>query len=232
VDCHRIPAPVGMYNLGNTCFMSAILHCLIHCVPLQKYFLSYVGHHHLACNIYRTMSVKPATTNLRDSPAKTKAKLKTVCLACELDKLFLRYMGSAKGIDLLSIVDTSASRVTTSTTVVEADVANTKKDRVVIQGNPLLTAEMLAASWKCGGMNHLAGYEQRDAHEFLHGFLETLGQHMRQYRDRVRMSIHAIQTSKPFVNAEHKTNGGKSFFIRHCCTLLCFQLMHLLLKSR
>jgi hypothetical protein len=34
---------------------------------------------------------------------------------------------------------------------------------------------MLTAVWRCGGMSHLAGYDQRDAHEFLHGFLEIMG---------------------------------------------------------
>jgi ubiquitin carboxyl-terminal hydrolase 22/27/51 len=207
-DRHRIPAPVGLYNLGNTCFMSAILHCLIHCVPLQQYFIRDVGHHHLACQMYRTVNTKPVVANARDSSAKAKAKLKTVCLACEMDKMFLRYMGSALGIDLLSIVDASSSNHST-TTVVEDDSSIRKKDCSVIRGSPLLTAEMLAASWKCGGMNHLAGYEQRDAHEFLHGFLETLGKHMRQYRERVRATVHAVQTSKPFANVvDEKTSNG------------------------
>jgi ubiquitin carboxyl-terminal hydrolase 22/27/51 len=208
-DRHRIPAPVGLYNLGNTCFMSAILHCLIHCIPLQQYFIRDVGHHHLACNMYRTTNAKPAPPSARDSSAKAKARLKTVCLACEMDKFFLRYMGSAQGVDLLSIVDASPSNSTTSTlSFTEAQSSSRTKDCVLIKGSPLLTTEMLAASWKCGGMNHLAGYEQRDAHEFLHGFLETLGKHMRQYRDRVRATINAIQTSTPFVTVEDKTSNG------------------------
>ena len=197
--------------------MSAILHCLIHCVPLQQYFIRDIGHCHQACNIYRNMSSKPVVANARDSQAKAKAKLKTVCLACEMDKLFLRYMGSCRGIDLLALVDASATILTpttTTSTAVDEDVSNNKKDFVSVKGSPLLTAEMLAAAWKCGGMNHLAGYEQRDAHEFLHGFLETLGKHIRQYRDRVRATIHAVQTSKPFVNADDSSSNGTFFYFK------------------
>lgn len=46
---------------------------------------------------------------------------------------------------------------------------------VDLRGNPLGTTSMLAAAWKTGGMDHLAGYEQRDAHEFLHAFLDNVG---------------------------------------------------------
>lgn len=38
-------------------------------------------------------------------------------------------------------------------------------------------------------MEHLAGSEQRDAHEFLHGFLELVGKHMSTFRSQVRKSL-------------------------------------------
>ena len=193
-DRCSVSAPVGIYNLGNTCFMSAILHCLIHCSPLQRFFLHDVGHNHVACSIYRTMNVKiPTEHGSRDASAKAKAKMKSVCLACEMDKLFLRYIGSTRGIDLLSIVDTSSLYSTVKKLYFGASDNNNKTEGVGVKGSPLLTADMLTASWKCGGMNHLAGYDQRDAHEFLHGFLEILGKHMRQFRDRVHTVIHSIQ---------------------------------------
>jgi Ubiquitin carboxyl-terminal hydrolase len=188
--------------------MSAILHCLIHCVPLQEYFVRDVGHHHAACNIYRTMNAKSAAQNSRDSSAKAKAKMKNVCLACEMDRLFLRYIGSATGIDLLSIVDTSPSYPSPKEHEKDRTIWNSKKECVVVKGSPLLTAEMLAAAWKCGGMNHLAGYEQRDAHEFLHGFLEALGKHMRQFRDHVRTTICSIQPSSSIEKVNGKAKNG------------------------
>jgi hypothetical protein len=129
----------------------------------------------------------------RDASTKAKGKTKSVCLACEMDKLFLRYVGSTKGDDVLSIVDTSSLYSALN----KSDFSGTSTDRkdlnVGMKGSPLLIADMLTAAWKCGGMNHLAGYEQRDAHEFLHGFLDILGKHMRQFRDRVHTTINSIQ---------------------------------------
>lgn len=175
--------------------MSAILHCLIHCSPLQRYFLHDVGHNHVACNLYRTMNVKDAA---EQASAKAKAKMKSVCLACEMDKLFLRYIGSTKGIDLLSIVGTCSLHATINNPEHNATSSNSNDECVGVKGSPLLTADMLTAAWKCGGMNHLAGYEQRDAHEFLHGFLEILGKHMRQFRERVRTTINSIHFPQSF----------------------------------
>ena len=55
-----------------------------------------------------------------------------------------------------------------------------------LQGDPLVTTNLLAAAWKSGGMDHLAGYEQGDAHEFLQAFLDTVGKHTGEYRKIVR----------------------------------------------
>lgn len=172
--------------------MSAVLHCLIHCSPLQHYFLHDVGHNHVACNMYRITNVKIATEQ-GSHDASAKAKMKSVCLACEMDKLFLRYVGSTKGIDLLSVLDASLLHSAIKKPDLNSSSDNLKNDFEGMKGSPLLTADMLTAAWKCGGMKHLAGYEQRDAHEFLHGFLEILGKHMRQFRDRVHATIHSIQ---------------------------------------
>jgi ubiquitin carboxyl-terminal hydrolase 22/27/51 len=175
--------------------MSAILHCLIHCAPLQRFFLYDVGHNHVACNIYRMMNLKVSIEQgSRVASANAKNKTKSVCLACEMDKLFLRYVGSTRGIDVLTVVDTSSLY----SAVKKPEFNGTSNDRKIdvtgMKGSPLLTADMLTAAWKCGGMKHLAGYEQRDAHEFLHGFLEILGKHMQQFRDRVHTAINSIRT--------------------------------------
>jgi hypothetical protein len=143
------------------------------------------------------MNVKASTGQASHASPKAKAKMKSVCLACEMDKLFLRYIGSAKGIDLLSITDTSSLYAGVNGTEIDSLTSNNNRvETNIVKGSPLLTADMLTAAWKCGGMNHLAGYEQRDAHEFLHGFLEILGKHMRQFRDRVQTTINTIQPPK------------------------------------
>lgn len=132
----HIPAPVGMYNLGNTCYQSSVLQCLMACPSVQKYFLEDLQHPFATCQEHRSNS-------------------SAGCLACAMDRLMLQYFGSARGINALAILE-------------ERD------DESQLRGDPLVGSEMLFTTWKCPGMSHLAGYEQRDAHEFLHGFLDSL----------------------------------------------------------
>jgi hypothetical protein len=58
-------------------------------------------------------------------------------------------------------------------------------------------------------MSHLAGYEQRDAHEFLHAFLENLGKHIRQYREIVYKKINAFVPTNAIVAFDKSTEHGK-----------------------
>lgn len=215
MDRWRVPAPIGMYNLGNTCFMSAVLQCLIHCVPLQHYFLRDIGHNHEACAIYRKKyalkSAKESATGVPTSDSsKAKKSAESICLACEMDKLFLRYTSSAIGVDVMAAVSSTTG----------ATAGAKQETTAVVQGDPLVTADMLTVSWKCGGMKHLAGYEQRDAHEFLHGFLEILGRHTQHYRSRM---YRAINTARPFnsfvdVSGKSPSQFGKNqyFGVRRC----------------
>jgi len=150
-----------MYNLGNTCFMSSVLQCLVHCVPVQRYFLLSIGHHHQACQIYRKEELPTGKDAAKPGPKKD-----SVCLACEFDKLLLQYFESSNGVDMSSFAEYST---------LAPQVGGLRVGSSGTKGEPLVTADLLTAAWKCGGMSHLAGYEQRDAHEFLHGFLEILG---------------------------------------------------------
>jgi hypothetical protein len=177
------------------------------CVPLQRYFLKDIGHHHESCDIYRKMEAAATTGATKDIVSigtvgqAQKKSVHDVCLACEMDKLFLRYLGSAKGLDVLSAVTKVAPLHQDNS--VDRNSSN-------IKGEPLIAADILTAAWKCGGMNHLAGYQQRDAHEFLHGFLEILGKDTRMYRDRVYKIINTAKAENAVIVTDKNSHNGKS----------------------
>jgi len=183
--------------------MSTILQCLFLCVPLQRYFLNDIGHNHEACTLYRKKYASKAGPKDGVSAAESSKGEKTaesICLACEMDRLFLRYTGSAIGMDLMVVVGSNKA----SSLANRVAPAGRKKAHV-IQGDPLVTADMLTAAWKCGGMKHLAGYQQRDAHEFLHGFLEILGRHTLHYRTRMYRAINTARPLNSYVDVSGKS---------------------------
>jgi ubiquitin C-terminal hydrolase len=220
-----------MYNLGNTCFKSAVLQCLIHCKPLQRYFLKDIGHHHKSCLQYRQklLSTKKKSTS-STSAAGSSSQQKTttgnnhdVCLACDMDRLFLSYYSSAVGKDAVSAVEEasrplilhgSGSSTTSSHGNESSDVAannnNNNNNEVLEKGDPLIISDLLTAAWKSGGMDYLAGYEQRDAHEFLNSFLDLMGKHTRQHRERVYASIQTARDDNPVVSMTDNNNNNNN----------------------
>jgi hypothetical protein len=199
------------------------------CHPIQKYFLRDITHHHASCIEYRQAARKDCLKRGNIASPKGDSKsLLAPCLACELDKLMLCYLGSARGVDVLSCVLVTAENATTAW--------GRAKEQDVIKGEPLAPSEMLASVWKCGGMEHLAGYEQRDAHEFLHGFLDNMGKHDREFQNRITNAISfAQQTMGSAPNGKHSTVGTlplcshlyhamywRSFLIER---LYCFQIL-------
>jgi hypothetical protein len=195
-----------MYNLGNTCFQSAVLQCLIHCSPLQKYFLYDCGHSHTSCMLYRN-SKGPKTDKPATTPA-AKRKRGSVCLACELDSCMLKYLSSSLGMDIPMALTLAMKRDTHDTAP--------PHNFWIKQGEPLVTADMLTAAWKCGGLDHLAGYEQKDAHEFLHGFLEYLGKHILLYRERVTEAASLASSAKFDAIVRNPEDDGTY----KCCCIL------------
>jgi len=214
----QIQAPVGMYNLGNTCFMTCILQCMIHCVPLQQHFLQNVGHHHKSCELVRSAFVQRDTCSTEQSTSGGKSagnefNKSNICLACEMDKLFLQYFGSSIGRDVTGAVCQAPHPLEgyDATQSGGSGCTDSGGTTAILQGEPLVTTELLAAAWKSGGMDHLAGYEQGDAHELLQAFLDTVGKHAGEYRKLVRfMQKMALPSNaKEEATATSKQNTGK-----------------------
>lgn len=195
-----------MINLGNTCYMSSVLQCLFHCLPLQQYFLN-VGHHFLSCKMLREKEKQGANEHIKP------------CLACELDKLFLEMYGSCMGFDIISALQRDQGGISSFSLVRDAANNNFQstfessrkhcfvkgerqkeddQDKEVTRltspheklhcrmGTPIVPAHFLQAIWRCDSMKHIAGYEQRDAHEFLQSFLDEMGKDVRHMRSMAR----------------------------------------------
>ena len=110
---YQIDVPVGMYNLGNTCYMTAILQCLVHCSPLQQYFLRDSAHHYKASMVYRDAtaddSAQDATTktyvdNLLVAPGNLTGVITSVGVATSI--------ASQTGTGTKFVVDTSPTIAT------------------------------------------------------------------------------------------------------------------------
>jgi ubiquitin carboxyl-terminal hydrolase 22/27/51 len=197
-ETHRyeINAPIGMYNLGNTCYMTAILQCLVHCSPLQQYFLRDSAHHYKASKVYRDASTEESArvdiTSSTEKSAPKEKKESQQCIAYEMDRLFVSYYGSAIGHDVLAVIEESSHNL--SCNVSEEDDAYVATEITEVdKGEPLIPSSLLATIWKSEHLKHLAGYKQHDAHEFLNSFLEQMSKNIKEHRDRVVESINTAR---------------------------------------
>jgi ubiquitin carboxyl-terminal hydrolase 22/27/51 len=117
ITANTAPAPCraiglrGLYNMGNTCFMSVVVQSLIHNPFLRAYYLSR-GH----------------------PECKDEAK-KERCTSCALDEIFTEFYSMEKTEGYGAV-------------------------------------PMLIRSWKSA--EHLAGYQQQDAHEYMQFILNSL----------------------------------------------------------
>lgn len=117
LTANTLPAPCralglrGLYNMGNTCFMSVVVQSLLHNPFLRAFYLSR-GH----------------------PECKDEAK-KERCTSCALDEIFTEFYSTEKTEGYGAV-------------------------------------PMLIRSWKSA--EHLAGYQQQDAHEYMQFILNSL----------------------------------------------------------
>ena len=266
-DCWKIQNPVGFYNMGNICFMSSVLQCIINLTPLQRYFLCEVKHDYEACRELRKRSEDQPVSKPPVKIDVTATKLPdkddtSICLACEMDKLFLAYHSSTIGMDVSEAIDSPLDPSSSFSPSNHDHFSNDKKSPIGqcitpidqseiptklnkgereescrgsnnLLGMPLIASDLLVSAWRCKEMVHLAGYEQRDAHEFLQALLDLIGKHCNRYRDiskKLRQetisSIQAKGLSTFEVDDDSKSDieGKKSYGIFRCPMLTCVYL--------
>ena len=61
----RIPRPVGLYNIGNTCYMNCTLQCLMATETIQSYFLESAGHDSHTCKRRKVRPVARSEATMR-----------------------------------------------------------------------------------------------------------------------------------------------------------------------
>ncbi len=191
--------PVGIYNLGNTCFINAVLQCMIHCPLLQDLFLHQIVHPYKSCEALRWGSNKSS------------------CLTCGLDKLFLEYYGSSIGIDAIAALEEQrvpsqsffSNTIESNQNSSEPDsaFARDKKQHPEYRGHPIVPTSLLSEIWK--NIRSIAGHDQHDAQEFFQVFLDSLETHSIVYQNLARemrqvLYKSAIKRSTPFDLAQSK----------------------------
>jgi len=122
-----------------------------------------------------------------------------------MDMLFLDYYSRATGRNVVEILEDMA-RSPRRSVVDLFDEISGRDEECIPKGEPLIIAKMLQVAWNSGGMGHLAGYEQRDAHEFLHAFLDILGKQICQHRARVDAAIALARCGNQFMRQQEQVH--------------------------
>jgi ubiquitin C-terminal hydrolase len=200
--------PVGIYNLGNTCSMSATLQCLIHCKPLHDLFLRDLAHPYQSCSVLRSG--------------------KSSCLTCEMDKTILEYFGSAVGIDTIAALE-EHSDFSTGTTTTLLEIVQPNDTR----GLPLIPSRLLAECWRNRSMKNVAGHGQHDAQEFFDAFVDCLAHHALAYQKSAQEMRNMVYESRLLSKYEspRSDTGNYLFGLIRFFTRACMSLTHVAASS-
>jgi ubiquitin carboxyl-terminal hydrolase 22/27/51 len=164
-----------------------------------------IGHNNKSCRMYRNL---PPNKGKKQSDTATSSRKEDVCLACEMDSLFLEYYRRSTGSDVVSILnDLAESQLTAADTFLEI---SRRDEESYPKGEPIIIDKLLVAAWRSSGMNHIAGYDQHDAHEFLHAFLDILGRQICRHRARVDAAINMARCGNPFSKDVDQGHHGKA----------------------
>lgn len=173
------------------------------------------GHNYVACGFYRHREAaaksaallarsKKSINGLNVKPKKIEAD---ICIACEMDRYYLSYFERISGENVVDMIEW-ASR---DAFEIGEEGFLPKKSRQsglrISKGEPLDISNMLTAAWRSGGMKHLAGYDQRDAHEFLNAFLELIGKGVVRHEEKVYSAITMVGEDNAFMSKQEFGNS-------------------------
>jgi uncharacterized UBP type Zn finger protein len=114
-----------------------------------------------------------------------------------MDLIFLQSFGSSVGHDVVAELDGKPA--------VEGE-----------RGVPLIPSDLLTELWKQPEMDHLKGYEQRDAHEFLQAFLDIIAKHSKAYEKLLDTNLSVIDPSaKDDESQEKKSKKASSDIVKY-----------------
>eukprot|EP00986_Skeletonema_menzelii_P001814 scaffold495_cov152-Skeletonema_menzelii.AAC.4 len=182
-----INTPVGLYNLGNTCYMNSTLQCLINCAPLQEAFLTNLTNPYQCCE-----TLKAGETS---------------CLACEIDKLFLEYFGSSVGIDAIAALEEQRNALSNA---LDTNAVVLNEPNPEYCGHPVIPSNFLAKVWKHSTVTHLARHDQHDAQEFYHAVIDVLDADVLSYQKRLRSMQQTIEYKSQIRTDKTPTNPPQS----------------------
>ena len=169
-----------------------MVQCIFNLRPVQEFFLCDIKHDYRTCEVLRSSSSQ-----------KSSAKL---CLACEIDKLMLKYYGSTVGLDICKIINPSsrssqklemAKKInSTSGNSFDSNTGNDVVEPIIEtleKGMPIVVSDFLATAWNLKDMAALAGNEQHDSHEFMQVFLDIVDKDCKRFEQAIISSRKAAK---------------------------------------